>query len=296
MSLHKKKEITGHSGAVFCCISDGHYIYTGSSDKYVTRWKIEEGIQDEFSIKFKYSIYALCVANDDFLVVGLASGGLHFFDLKSRQELKFYTQHTQAIFSIAYNSIKKHFYATDADGNLSVWSSDGNNLLIYLPLDCGKVRSIDIVSDGSHFVLACQDGTIRIFESEYFNEIVTIDGHKGGVTSVLFHPLNANQLITGGKDALLKLWDWKSGDELNSIVAHTFAIYSIVSINDGKTIITASRDKNVKEWTSSLDIIKRLDRKSGGHEHSVNDLCVVDQQTVVSCSDDKRIILWELKG
>jgi WD repeat-containing protein 61 len=296
MSLQQLKEITGHAGAVYCCTSKGDYIYTGSADKYVTRWKIDEGTQDQFAIKFEQSVYALCVTNEDLLVVGLANGGLHFFDVISRKELKFYTQHTQAIFSITYNAIKKHLYVADADGNLSVWSSDGAKLVIYLPLGCGKVRSIDVNNSGDHFVLACQDGTIRLFESEYFNEIVTMEGHKGGATAVLFHPLNTDQLITGGKDALLKLWNWKSGEELNSVVAHTFAIYAIASINDGKTLVTASRDKCVKEWSSSLDFIQRLDRKLGGHQHSVNDLCVIDKQTVASCSDDKRIILWELKA
>jgi WD40 repeat protein len=294
MSLHKQKEITGHAGAVYCCASKDNFIYTGSADKYVTRWKIDEGIQDKFAIKFEQSIYALCLTNNNLLVVGLANGNLHFFNLDTRKELKFYTQHTQAIFSIAYNSIKEQLYVTDADGNLSVWLADGSKLIIYLPLDCGKVRSIDVGQDGNHFVLACQDGTIRVFESEYFNEIVTIDGHNGGATSVLFHPLNKNQLISGGKDALLKLWDWKTGEELKSIVAHTYAIYAIVAINNGKTIVTASRDKHVKEWTSELAIIKRLDRKLGGHQHSVNDLTVINEDCVASCSDDKRIILWEL--
>lgn len=296
MSLFKLKEIIGHAGSVYCCASKGNFIYSGSADKYVTRWKIDEGIQDKFAIKFEQSIYALCITNDNLLVVGLADGGLHFFNLDSREELKYYTQHTQAIFSIGYNTVKNQLYAADADGNLSIWAADGSKLLIYLPLDCGKVRSIDVSEDGDQFVLACQDGTIRIFESEYFNEINTIDAHKGGATSVLFHPLNSNQLISGGKDALLKLWDWKTEKELKSIVAHTFAIYAIASLNNGETIVTASRDKHVKEWTSSLEIVKRLDRKLGGHQHSVNDLCVIDDKTIASCSDDKRIILWECKS
>jgi len=296
MPLQQLKEITGHAGAVYCCASKDDYIYTGSSDNYVARWKINEGVQDKFAIKFEQSVYTLCVTNEDVLVVGLANGGLHFFDISSRKELKFYTQHTAAIFSITYNSIKNHIYVADADGNLSVWSSDGSKLVIYLPLGCGKVRSISVENEGEHFALACQDGTVRIFDSEYFNEIVTIDGHNGGATAALFHPLNPAFLITGGKDALLKLWNWKSGKELKSVVAHTFAIYAIASINNGKTIVTASRDKCVKEWTSSLDFVKRLDAKLGGHKHSVNDLCVLSEELVASCSDDRRIVLWEHKN
>lgn len=293
MSFRKQKEISGHAGAVYCCAASGNFIYSGSADKYVTRWNIDEGIQDKFAIKFEQSIYALSLVNESTLVVGLASGGLHFFDLNTRKETKFYTQHTQAIFSIKYNPHKRHIYVTDADGNLSVWTEDGEKLVIYLPLDCGKVRSIDVDKTGDHFVLACQDGTIRVFEAEYFNEIITIDAHKGGATSVLFHPNNSGELFSGGKDALMKHWNWKTKEELKSIVAHTFAIYGISSIKDGKYIVSASRDKHVKVWDSALNIIKRLDLKSGGHKHSVNDLVSLDDADFVTCSDDKRIIIWE---
>ena len=290
----KNKEILGHSGAVYACITKGDYIYTGSSDKYLTRWKISDGSQDKFAIKFDHSVYAMNITKDDFLVVGLSSGALHFFDINKRKEIKFYTQHKKAIFSIQYNLIKNHIYVADADGNLSIWKSDGSKLLIYLPLGCGKVRSIDVLIDGSCFALACQDGKIRVFESEFFNEISSMNAHKEGVNSLLFHPLNNNQLISGGKDALLKLWDWKSGKELKSIAAHNYAIYRISSIKCGELIVTASRDKNIKLWNSSLDILKRIDYKLGGHNHSVNDLCIIDESTFVSCSDDKRIIIWNL--
>ncbi len=293
MSFRKQKEISGHAGAIYCCVANKEFIYTGSADKYVTRWKIDEGIQDKFAIKFKHSIYALCLVNESTLVVGLANGALHFFDLDSRIETKFYTQHTQAIFSIKHNSSKGHIYVTDADGNLSVWAEKGEKLVIYLPLDCGKVRSIDVDRNGEHFVLACQDGTIRIFEAEYFNEIITLDAHKGGASSVLFHPLNEGELISGGRDARMKHWNWRSEKELFSVVAHTFAIYSLASIKNGKYIISASRDKHVKVWNADLSIVKRLDLKAGGHRHSVNDLVSISDTNFATCSDDKRVIIWE---
>jgi len=292
--LKKSKEIIGHAGAIYACITKGDYIYTGSSDKYLTRWRISDGSQDKFAIKFNHSVYAMNITKEEFLVVGLSNGALHFFDINKRKEIKFYTQHKKGIFSIEYNLIRDHIYVADADGNLSVWESDGRKLLIYLPLGCGKVRSIDIFNDGSYFALACQDGNIRVFESEYFNEVSKIYAHKEGASSLLFHPLNNNQLISGGKDALLKLWDWRSGKELKSIAAHNYAIYRISSIKNGELIVTASRDKNIKLWDSSLNILRRIDYKQGGHNHSVNDLCTINENTFVSCSDDKRIIVWNL--
>ena len=293
MSFVKLKEIGGHAAAVYSCAAQGNLIYSGSSDKFVARWKVDEGIQDKFAIKFEKAVYSLALISDNLLAVGLADGALHFFDLDTRKELKFYTKHTEGIFSIRENQQKKHIYAGDADGNLSVWNSETLDLLIYLPLNCGKIRSIAVDESGEVFALACQDGNIRVFETNHFNEINTFYGHENGVTAILFHPTEKGKLYSGGKDALLKLWDWQNQRELISVVAHTFAIYEIISVQDGNQIITASRDKNIKVWDAeNLGIIKRLDAKEGGHRHSVNALAKINENSFVSVSDDKRIIVW----
>lgn len=294
MPFIKQKEITGHTAAVYACTFSDVYVYSGSADKYVARWILDEGTQDKFAIKFDHAIYSIALLENGLFAAGLSDGALHFFDLSSRKELKYFTQHTKAIFSINYNRHKKHVYVGDADGNLSVWNSKTLDLLIYIPLDCGKIRSCTISEKGDNFAIACQDGTIRIFETDSFNEVNTFNAHENGTTSVLFHPTESNWLISGGKDALLKMWHWQREEELASVVAHTFSIYDIISIKNGESIITASRDKNIKVWNSKdLGFIKRLDARAGGHRHSVNALSKINETTFVSCSDDKRIIVWE---
>jgi WD40 repeat protein len=293
MQFKKQKEILGHAGAIYSGAVKDSLIYTGSADKYLVRWLSEEGTQDKFSIRFDQSIYAIEFIANNRLIAGLSSGGMHVFDLNDRKELKYYTQHTKAVFAIRRNAEKQHFYAGDADGNLSVWDENTLELLIYLPLDCGKIRDICVSSNGDQFVLACQDGTLRVFESNFFNEIKTIDAHKGGSTSVIYHPLDEEKLISGGKDALLKSWNLPKEEELESIPAHNFAIYSIVPIGNGTHIATASRDKTIKIWGEDLSFKQRIDHKDAGHRHSVNQLLKVDENTFASISDDKKIIIWE---
>lgn len=295
MSFKKQMQITGHAGAIYDCCVSNHFIYSASADKYVVRWNLTDGSQDKFAIKFDHSIYAIELINENFLIAGLSSGGMHVFDLQLNKEIKFYTQHQSAIFAIRYNQQKKQLYVGDAEGNFSIWNGETFELIVYLPLNCGKIRSIAISASGEHFVLGGQDGFWRVFETEYFNEIHSIDAHKNGTTSVLFHPTNSALLISGGKDALLKVWNWKTESLLQKIVAHTFAIYDLVSVSNGKNIISASRDKHVKVWEVNEDVLEikqRLDFKSGGHRHSVNALAKISEESFVSCSDDKKIVVW----
>ncbi|GAB5416015.1 MAG: hypothetical protein Crog4KO_14010 [Crocinitomicaceae bacterium] len=287
--FRKEREISGHAGAIYSCTFDGTYIYSGSADKFVARWIPEEGIQDTFAIRFEHSIYALKYT-EPFLIVGRSDGGLHVFNTETRSEEKYFTQHTKAIFSITINAKKNHCYAADADGNVSIWDIETWDLLIYLPLDCGKIREIAVSADGSRMAVCGQDGFLRVFDVDTFNEIFTIKAHKDGATAACFDDSSNDLLISGGKDAMLRLWDLPSGACLKEIPAHNFVIYKILRV--GNSVISCSRDKTVKIWSSDLQFHKRLDIKQGGHKHSVNDAALIDDRRFVTCGDDSKIIIW----
>lgn len=289
MFFRKEKEIKGHSGAIYSCAFDGTFVYSGSADKFIARWIPAEGIQDKFAIKFEHTIYAV-ETYGDLVIAGRSDGGLHVFNAQKRSEQHYFTQHTQAIFAIATNEYKNHCYAGDADGNFSVWDLKTWDLLLYLPLNCGKIRDIAIQEDGSLIALAAQDGTLRIFDTETFNEIHTIQAHKGGTTALCFIPGNT-LLVSGGKDAMLRLWDFRFENCLKEVPAHNFAIYRILLM--GEQLVTLSRDKSIKIWSHDLEFLQKLDAKSGGHKHSVNDGIRIDSERFVTCGDDKRLIFWK---
>lgn len=290
MSFRKRFELKGHAGAVFSCAFDGQFVYSGSADKLVARWDIQTGTQDSFSIQFKEAIYALDVL-DGLLFVGLANGDLHVFDTVNRVELKYFTQHKSPIFSVTVNNTKKQVYVGDANGNLSIWDASNLSLMLILPLNCGKIRDVTCSLGGSQFVVSGIDGYVRVFETENFNEIETKLIDNSGVMCAMFHSLNSDWLISGGKDALLKLYNYKTKIIENIIPAHNYSIYRLVSV--GENIVSASKDKNVKIWSNELKVIQRLDYKNGGHRNSVNDLVIISENCFVSCSDDRKLIVWE---
>lgn len=295
MIFRKQKEISGHNGAIYTCVAKDNYIYSGSADKYVARWLIDKGIQDRFSIKFEHSIYSLSLY-ESFLFVGLSNGALHIIDLESKKEIYSENLFNSAIFSLQVNTVKGHLYCGDAAGNLIVRNLTNYGSELSLPLNCGKIRSLAVSNDGEQIALACQDGRIRIFDTTFFNEEMSIEAHTNGVTSLQFHPTNKNYLISGGKDAILKMWDLSKSVELIRIPAHNQAIYSMIFLEKYKYLATCSRDKSIKIWDAkTLTFLQKLDSKEGGHRHSVNQLFAINENEFVSCSDDKRLIVWEKK-
>lgn len=290
MVFAKHLEIREHQGSVYSIAFDGQFIYSGSADQYVTRWNTVKGIQDKFAIKLDAAVYQITV-HANHLFIGLATGDLHVIDLHEKKEIKHFTQHKKAIFAIHANPLANQLYVADADGNLSVWNLSTLEHLMYLPLDCGKIRAISHSNSGNTIALGGQDGIIRIFDCTTFNEVSTWKAHQDGVTSLVFDSASDEILYSGGKDALLKKWNWRDTECVKAIPAHNFAIYQLINFRDD-VLLSCSRDKSIKAWTKELIPITKLAAKDGGHSHSVNSIIYIDVNRFASCSDDRRIILW----
>ena len=104
---------------------------------------------------------------------------------------------------------------------------------------------------------------------------------------------NQNILYSGGKDALLKVFNLSLNHTNKIIPAHNYAIYDIIQLNKS-IILSCSRDKTIKVWDKkNMSIISRLDHNSNGHKHSVNNIIKYKNDMFFSCSDDGTIILWK---
>ena len=289
----KEHEIVGHAGAIYTCAAYQHFLFTAGADKIVALWDLNKSTQEKFSIKLSSSCYSLKLISENLLAIGLSNGDLHLIDITLKQEVKFFTQHKTSIFAIQTNPQKKHFYSADTDGNLAVWDLSNLTLLLILPLNCGKIRRIEVDKTGENIVLSCQDGFVKIFETQFYNEIYSSKKHIEGATSAIFHPSNQEVIISGGKDAFLKIYNWKNNQLIKEIPAHNFAIYDILAFEEQEVFVTASRDKSLKTWSLiNYSFISKVERKNGGHSHSINDLEKINNEKFVSVGDDKRIITW----
>ena len=296
MFIQKLKEIIGHAAAVYSVDFFQDKIYTGSGDKFVTRWDIHSGDQDQFAIKAESSVYKIKIlSSKEQLIIGTSTGDFHVIDLVAKKEIHFFKQHKSAIFEIAVLESKKLVFISDAEGNVSVWNTETWELIIYLPFDCGKIRSIIFSKDNTKAYLACQDGMIRVLSTSTFNLIDSFNAHSMGCNALVFHPFKENVLFSAGKDGYLRCWDLSRQKQVIAIPAHNFGIYGLHLLNNNSNLITISRDKSIKNWDiTTLSPISKIERKQGGHSHAVNGIVGVDDSSFVTVGDDKRILFWSL--
>jgi WD40 repeat protein len=287
-SFSKSLQITGHQGPIYALSQDQNYIYSASADKFVARWRKDTGQQDHFAIRCTQAPFSLLVLPElQQLIIGLSDGSLHVIDTEQKIEVKYLKAHQSAVFSIAVNSHLQQRYTADADGNLFVWDADWN-LLLRLPLACGKIRQIAVATDGSFFVLACADGYLRKFDTTFFNEAQQIYAHHEGCTALCLMP--NNDILSGGKDAYIRRWS-ETGQKLKAFPAHLGTVYQILLLSSAG-YATASRDKTIKIWSAQDDhFVFKIDMQMAGHRHSINAL-LHTPDGFASAGDDKRIIFW----
>ncbi len=285
-----------HSAAVYS-IARGrseNTILSASGDRFIAEWDLAAQHPLPFAVNLGHPAYAVCyLPTYDLLLAGNSIGGIHVIQTSEKKELAYIVQHHHGIYDFLYDEQRNQVIVAGGDGNLSVWSIPSMELQIVIPITEGKIRQLAMSPDRNQFSAACGDGKVRIFEPVFFNEIFTLNGHEGSATSVAFHPTKP-VLISGGRDAFLRFYRLQDGAEILDIPAHRFAIYSISFNPEGTICATTSRDKTIKLWTAdTFDPLDKLDVTSGGHSHSVNRLLWADNQTFVSCGDDRKIIIWK---
>lgn len=289
---------TGHKGGVYtlCAAREQGHFLSGSGDGSVVRWNLKEPETGITEARIGRAIFAL-QRKDHLLFIGDEDGGLHVTDLVTRQEIQLERAHVKGIFAIVELPGDRLAVAA-GDGSLSIWKQGADarlSLQRKIPLADEKLRGLALNADASLIAVACADGSIRILDTTDLNEHFTLPGHDKGANCVAWHPTKP-VLVSGGKDGHLRTWRSDADFQpLHAFPAHKDTIYHLAFSPDGMRCATASRDKSAKVWdANSFEMLRRLDRSAGGHGYSVDDLLWMGSRTLLTSSDDKTIVEWEV--
>lgn len=297
MKVQKKIQLTGHNAAIYDLFFDDikQYVYSGDGNGWIVRWNLDQPDFGKLIAKVETNIFSMCsLLEQHRIVAGNMNGGVHWIDLNQPNETKNIAHHKKGVYAIARQD--KYVFTAGGDGILTRWSIENAKSLESLQLTYSAIRSIAIHEKRNEMALGASDNNIYILDLSTFEIKKTIaQAHGNSVFTVCYSP-NGIHLVSGGRDAHLKVWNIEQNyDCVLSEPAHWFTINDIIFHPKGHWMATASRDKTIKIWdASSYKLLKVLETfRNRGHLNSVNRL-LWNEQFLLSCSDDRSIIGWEI--
>lgn len=116
-------------------------------------------------------------------------------------------------------------------------------------------------------------------------------GHKDGVTSVAFNP-NMKQLVSGGLDGVVMVWNFKMQMRAFRFVGHTAAVLSVAVSPTGHLVASGSKDRSIRLWVPNVKGESTSIRAHTGPVRSV--AFSSDGEQLITSSDDKSVKVWSV--
>ncbi|WP_436517523.1 WD40 repeat domain-containing protein [Ekhidna sp. To15] len=295
INVKKLHTFLGHNDSIYTLesLDDNRFISAGG-DGMVVLWDLKSPDEGEVIVKIEGSVYAVAYDPEEgFLYVGQNNEGVHKIDLKEKKEVASIQLGDHQIFDLKI--INDQVWVGLSDGEIVSLSKD---LLITnrIKHSNDRVRNFDVFEN--KVAVAYSDNITRIIDASTMEILHELKGHKNSVFAARYHP-SGKYVITGGRDAQLKVWDSQADYvQRESIAAHLYTINDVIFRKDGRYFVTASMDKAIKLWDAhNFRLLKVLDKhRHAGHGNSVNKLLWMNyRDLLVTCSDDRSISVWETK-
>lgn len=119
-----------------------------------------------------------------------------------------------------------------------------------------------------------------------------LHAHGGGCASILFEN-NSSQLISGGQDRSVKVWDTNTGSLSSNLHGCLGSVLDLAITHDNQSVIAASSSNNLYVWDLNSG---RVRHTLTGHADKVCavDVSKISSRHVVSAAYDRTIKVWDL--
>jgi WD40 repeat protein/serine/threonine protein kinase len=182
------------------------------------------------------------------------------------------------------------------DGTVRLWSLAQRRQLLSRRSH-GKKLVAALAFDGSGERLASGgfDGRVVIHDAKTLRPKRAFVADPVGVLNVGF--AGSHRLVSSGLDAVIRLWDARSGDPRGALHGHSGPVDGLAVSADGKQLASASRDRSVRLWRLGSDASTATPGDGEGHGGAVYGVALDPaRRRLASASTDGTVRLWSFSG
>jgi WD40 repeat protein len=288
--------LEGHNGSVtsICLTPDGSKAISGSADGTLRLWDLKSWQCLKILAGHRGSVCSVCITpNGTRAVAGSIDMTMQLWNLEKGMCLNTFgnqielVRNTQSIPQSKFLYIPPEGQPQLSDDLSSPAQDDIFNQLQLI----GTQNHISITPDGKRVISGCADNSLKLWNPESGECLLTLKNQKGSVKGVCLTP-DGKRAISANSDNILLLWDLENGQCLNILDGHTELVSCVSMTPDARWAVSGSIDRTIRIWD-----LKRAEGKSIslGHKGLVNMIAVVPGgRWAISASVDNTLRVWDL--
>jgi hypothetical protein len=109
------------------------------------------------------------------------------------------------------------------------------------------VDGVELSRDGLRLYLGCDDGSVRVLDTESGRVVAVLHGHGAAVDCVAASP-DGRHLASGSNDRRIRIWDLDTGEPVLTLNGHQGEVRSLAYSRDGRRLASGSEDRSVRIW------------------------------------------------
>lgn len=185
----------------------GSFLVSGSMDNTIKLWDLNQslcrttlrGHQDSVnSVNFQ--------SNSNMLVSASADKTCSMWDLYTGLKVLTLTGHKNSCNHAVFSPQNDRIASVDADGVVNIWEIRTSSILASITASKGQsANKCAFDSTGDYLSVACDDNTVKVYDSNSLKLISELKAHSEPVQSVCYAG-RRGPIVSGGTDGTVRLW------------------------------------------------------------------------------------------
>ena len=208
----------------------------------------------------KFPINSLAISdNSRFLFSGHSDGCVRQWDLQTKQHYQTHISGGASILVLAVANQNLCVLGVHSDCQIIGWNLESQSILLGF---CGlgsnrshgdKINCLASSPNGNILASGSDDGLVRLWITATGKWKKTFNSHKGPIKAVTFG-VDEEQLVVGYEDGSIVIWEINNAQHYLHLGNHEQAIVDLITVDQGKFLVSASRDGIVKVWDLEQDL------------------------------------------
>ena len=293
----------------------GRRLATGSSDHTVLIYDVDSGTLQQTLEGHTDAVQSVRFSADgERLLTASFDNTARIWDLASGELLQTLAGHSWWVWAAEFSPDDQRIVTVSQDGKAIVWQH--NEPGKYEPLTefakhDGPIYAAQFSPDGTNIATAGHDRRVLLWNPDKVQPVdiarrldhksdppapyEELAQHEGPVRTLAFSP-DGGQLVSGGQDNVLRVWDLAANQELAVLRGHASHVRDCVFSPDGKTLLSAGRDQQIKLWQPDASGESLV--LGSGEDAKQTDAVLAarysrDGKMIVTASRDRTAMLWD---